>query len=82
MIAGRIQSLDVAHRQAVIRTEEAQEVTVTFPEGAIIEVAEPETMGTKGGELADLREGFYVEVEVATHDSASSCTCAALVCVS
>lgn len=82
MIEGRITSLDVAHRQAVIRTEDARELTVTFPEGAIIEVAEPETMGTIGGALADLREGFYVEVEVATHDSAGSCTCAALVCVS
>lgn len=82
MIEGRIKSVDVANRRAVITTEDAQEITVTFPEGAIIEVAEPETMGTVGGELADLQEGFYVEVEVATHDGEGSCTCASLVCVS
>ncbi|MGQ4809274.1 hypothetical protein NKDENANG_02689 [Candidatus Entotheonellaceae bacterium PAL068K] len=82
MIEGRIKSLDVVNRQAVITTQEAQDVTVTFPEGASIEVAEPETMGTMGGELADLQEGFYVEVEVATHDADGICTCASLVSVS
>lgn len=82
MIEGRIKSLDVANRRAVITTRDTQEVVVTFPEGATIEVAEPETMGTMGGELADLQEGYYVEVEVATHDAEGSCTCASLVCVS
>ena len=34
MIEGRIKSLDVINRRAVITTPEAQDVTVTFPEGA------------------------------------------------
>ncbi len=82
MIEGRIKTLDVANRRAVITTQDAQDITVTFPEGAIIEVAEPETMGTMGGELGDLQEGFYVEVEVAAQDVDGNCTCASLVSVS
>ncbi len=82
MIEGRIKTLDVANRRAVITTQDNQDIMVAFPQGAIIEVAEPETMGTMGGELADLQEGYYVEVEVAAHDADRSCTCASLVCVS
>ena len=82
MIEGRIKTLDVANRRAVITTQDAREVAVSFPEDAIIEVAEPETMGTMGGELGDLQEGFHVEIEVAAHETDGSCTCASLVCVS
>lgn len=82
MIEGRIKTLDVTNRRAVITTQDNQDITLTFPDGATIEVAEPETMGTMGGELADLQEGYYVEVEVAAHDADGSCTCASLVCVS
>ncbi len=82
MITGRIKTLDVANRRVVIATPEGKEMTLTFPEGANIEVAEPETMGTMGGELEDLQEGYYVEVEVSEYSADGSCTCASLVCVS
>ena len=82
MITGRIKKLDVANRRGVIATYDGRDVTITFPDGAVIEVAEPETMGTMGGELADLQEGFEVEVEVADRDADGHFPCAALLCVS
>ena len=82
MIAGRIKALDVANRKGIITTREGEDVPVTFLDGAVIEVAEPETMGTMGGELADLQEGFEVEVEVAERDADGDFPCASLVCVS
>ena len=82
MIAGRIKKLDVDNRRGIITTHEGDEVAVTFPDGAVIEVAEPETMGTMGGELADLQEGFEVEVEVAERSVDGEFPCASLVCVS
>ncbi|MFQ5850912.1 MAG: hypothetical protein ACE5JU_10030 [Candidatus Binatia bacterium] len=82
MIAGRIKKLDVAHRTAVITTQDNRDMAITFPEEATIEVAEPETMGTMGGELADLEEGYYVEVEVGEHDADGRWSCTSLVCVS
>jgi hypothetical protein len=82
MIEGRIKSIDVAQRTAVITTRENEDVTVTFPDGTTIEVAEPETMGTMGGELTDLQEGYYVEVEVGSKGDDGTCACASLVCVS
>ena len=82
MISGTIKALDVTQRRAVIASQDGQEIVVTFPEGAIIEVAEPETMGTMGGELTDLQEGFWVEVEVAERDAEGNCCCTSLVCVS
>ncbi|RMF87511.1 MAG: hypothetical protein D6736_12640 [Nitrospinota bacterium] len=82
MISGSIKALDVTRRRAVIAGRDGQEIVVTFPEGAIIEVAEPETMGTMGGELSDLQEGFWVEVEVAEQDAEGNCRCTSLVCVS
>ena len=82
MIAGRIKELDVANRRGIITTHDGGEVAVTFPDGAVIEVAEPETMGTMGGELSDLQEGFEVEVEVAERSADGDFPCASLVCVS
>jgi hypothetical protein len=82
MIEGRIKTVDVANRTAVITTEDNQDITITFPEEATIEVAEEETMGTQGGELEDLQEGYYVEVEVAAQDADGRWSCDSLVCIS
>ncbi len=82
MIEGRIKTINVAHRTAVITTEDNQDIAIIFPEEATIEVAEEETMGTVGGELEDLQEGYLVEVEVGEHDADGRLTCASLVCVS
>lgn len=82
MIEGRIKTLDVAHRTAVITTQDNQEIALTFPEGANIEVHEPATMGTMGGDLEDLKEGYFVEVELGAHDSDGKCSCASLLCIS
>lgn len=82
MIEGRIKTLDVAHRTAVITTQDNQEIALTFPEGANIEVHEPATMGTMGGDLEDLKEGYFVEVELGAHDAEGKCACASLICVS
>lgn len=82
MIEGRIKKVDVAQRTAVITTEDNQEISISFPEEADIEVAEEETMGTQGGELADLQVGYYVEVEVAAQDADGRWSCDSLVCVS
>ena len=82
MIAGRIKKLDVANRRGIITTHEGEDVPVAFPDAAVIEVAEPETMGTMGGELADLQEGFEVEVEVTERGADGDFPCASLVCVS
>ena len=82
MISGRIKKLDVANRRGIITTHEGEDVPVTFPDAAVIEVAEPETMGTMGGELADLQEGFQVEVEVAERGADGDLRCASLLCVS
>ncbi|MFQ5682131.1 MAG: hypothetical protein ACE5HC_02565 [Candidatus Binatia bacterium] len=82
MIEGYIKKMDLVQRTAVITTEDDQDITITFPEEANIEVAEEETMGTVGGELADLQEGFYVEVEVGRQDTEGKWSCGSLVCVS
>jgi len=82
VIAGRIKHLDVANRRGIITTHDGNDVAVTFPDGAVIEVAEPETMGTMGGELTDLQEGFEVEVEVAERSPDGEFPCASLLCVS
>ena len=82
MIEARIKKVDLAQRTAVIITQDNQDVTLTFAEGANIEVREPTTMGTMGGELEDLREGYFVEVELGAHDADGKCACASLICVS
>ena len=82
MIAGRIKKIDLAQRSAVITTEDDREVVLTFPENANIEVREPATMGTMGGGLEDLHEGYFVEVELGAHDADGKCACASLICVS
>ena len=82
MIAGRIKTLDVANRKGIITTHDGEDVAVTFPDSAVIEVAEPETMGTMGGELADLQEGFEVEIEINEAGSDGNFRCASVLCVS
>jgi len=82
MIEGRIKKIDLARRTAVITTQDNQDVVLTFPEGANIEVREPITMGTMGGNLEDLREGYFVEVEFGAHDADGKCACASLISVS
>jgi len=82
MIEGQIKKIDLAERIVTITTSGDQELTLTFPEGANIEVTEPTTMGTMGGELEDLKEGYFVEVELGAHESDGKCACASLVCIS
>ena len=82
MIAGRIKKLDVANRKGIITTHDGEDVAVTFPDSAVIEVAEPETMGTMGGDLADLHEGFEVEVVVTERGADGDFPCASLLSVS
>jgi hypothetical protein len=82
MIEGRIKKIDPARRTAVITTHDNQDLVLTFPEGANIEVREPATMGTMGGGLEDLQEGYFVEVELGAHDTDGKCACASLICVS
>ncbi|HXG52935.1 MAG TPA: hypothetical protein VNN77_16170 [candidate division Zixibacteria bacterium] len=82
MIEARIKELDPARRRAVITTEDGREIVLTFPEGANIEIREPTTMGTMGGTLEDLREGYFVEVQLGPDDAGGSCACASLISVS
>ena len=82
MIEARIKKIDLARRTVTILTQDQSELTLTFPKGANIEVTEPATMGTMGGELEDLREGYFVEVELGAHDAEGKCSCASLVCIS
>lgn len=82
MIEAQIKKIDLANRTVVINTHDHREITLTFPMGANIEVHEPVTMGTMGGDLADLREGYFVEVELGAHDAEGACACTSLLCIS
>jgi hypothetical protein len=82
VIEAQIKKIDLANRTVVINTHDNQEITLTFPQGANIEVHEPTTMGTMGGGLEDLKEGYFVEVELGAHNSAGKCACASLICIS
>lgn len=82
MIEARIKKIDLASRTVVIDTNDQGELTLSFPPGANIEVHEPATMGTMGGDLTDLREGYFVQVELGARDGQGACACASLVCVS
>lgn len=81
MIEGTIKKLDLPSRSAVVTLSDGKELSVRFPERLSIEIAEPETMGTMGGTLEDLQEGFIVELDL-EHHADGSCTCASVVCVS
>jgi len=78
----RIKKIDLAQRTVTVITQDKQELTLTFPTGANIEVTEPATMGTMGGDLTDLKEGYFVEVELGKHGGEGTCACTSLVCIS
>jgi hypothetical protein len=82
MIDARIKKIDLTRRAVTVTTHDQQELTLTFSQGANIEVTEPATMGTMGGTLEDLREGYFVQVEFGPHDPTGACSCTSLVCVS
>jgi hypothetical protein len=82
VIEARVKKIDLAERTAVVTTPDNREIVLTFSEGANIEVREPTTMGTMGGTLEDLQEGYFVEVELGADHADGRCACASLVCVS
>ena len=81
MIEGTVRRLDRATRTAVIATSDGKEVTLKFPEDLTIEVAEEETMGTRGGSFEELQEGYLVEFAHADLED-GSCMCHSLTCIS
>lgn len=81
MIEGTVKKLDRAARTAVIATSDGKEVTLRFPEDLTIEVAEEETMGTRGGSFEELQEGYLVEFAHADLED-GSCMCHSLTCIS
>lgn len=82
MIQAQIKKIDLVLRTVTVVTQSDQELTLTFPHGANIEVAEPSTMGTMGGDLEDLQEGYFVTVDLGAHDGQGACSCASLICIS
>lgn len=82
MVEGKILKLDLAERTVVVRTSDGRELTAKVPQGTSIEISEPETMGTMGGDLEDLDVGYLVELNVDEHEGNGACTCSSLVCVS
>lgn len=78
MIHAQIRKLDPTNRRAVVATDDGRELTLDFPVHANIEVYEPCTTGTMGGTLADLREGYWVNVAIA-EPSGGVCCCTSLV---
>lgn len=81
MIDARIHRIDLPRRTLVVTTADGRDLTLTLHEGANIEVHEPTTMGTMAGSLADLREGYWVQVAVEEREG-GHCDCTSLVCVS
>ena len=82
MLEGTITRLDLDARTVVVRTGDGREVTATVSPNTIIEVSEPETMGTMGGDLEDLEEGYLVQLDVHDATEAHACACVSLVCLS
>ena len=82
MIEGRISQLDLENRSAVIVEENGNQIQVKFALRTNVEVIEHETVGLMGGELEDLEEGYYVEVEVASTNDDGSIMCDFIACVS
>ena len=82
MVEGTIRSIDHERRTAVIHTRDGREVAVHFPLNAHIEVTEPCSGGTQGGTLADLGEGYLVEVDLHDHRTGEHCHCINLVSIS
>ena len=82
MIEGRISKLDLENRSAVVVEENGNQIQVNFTLRTNVEVIEHETVGLMGGELEDLEEGYYVEVEVASTNDDGSIMCDFIACVS
>ena len=82
MIEGRISQLDLENRSAIIIEENGNQIKVNFALRTNVEVIEHETVGLMGGELEDLEEGYYVEVEVASTNDDGSIMCDSIASVS
>ncbi len=82
MIEGRISQLDLENRSAIIVEENGNQIKVNFALRTNVEVIEHETVGLMGGELEDLEEGYYVEVEVASTNDDGSIMCDSIASVS
>jgi hypothetical protein len=82
MIEGRISKLDLENRSAVVVEENGNQIQVKFALRTNVEVIEHETVGLMGGELEDLEEGYYVEVEVASTNDDGSIMCDSIASVS
>ena len=82
MIEGRISQLDLENRSAVVVEENGNQIQVNFALRTNVEVIEDETVGLMGGELEDLEEGYYVEIEVALKNDDGSIICDSIACVS
>ena len=82
MIEGRISKLDLENRSAVVVEENGNQIQVNFALRTNVEVIEHETVGLMGGELEDLEEGYYVEVEVASKNDDGSIMCDSIASVS
>jgi len=82
MIEGRIKHIDVANRSALIVSDNGDEIRVSFTLRTNVEIIEDETVGLMGGELEDLREGYEVELEVASTNEDGSIICDSISCVS
>jgi hypothetical protein len=82
MLSGKIRKLDLVERTVVVLTDDGKELTAKVPESASIEVSEPNAMGTMGGRLEDLEEGYLVQLEVHQPHEDHPCTCLSLVSIS
>lgn len=82
MLEGKISKLDIMNRTAVLEDASGREVALKFPARMNVEISEPETMGTMGGDLEDLEEGFLVQVEVDAEHEDGSAVCGSVVCLS
>ena len=82
MIEGRISQLDLENRSAVVVEENGNQIQVNFALRTNVEVIEDETVGLMGGELEDLEEGYYVEIEVASKNEDGRIICDSIACVS
>ena len=82
MIEGRISKLDLENRSAVVVEENGNQIQVNFTLRTNVEIIEDETVGLMGGELEDLEEGYYVEVEVASTNDDGSIICDSIASVS
>ena len=82
MIEGRISQLDLENRSAVVVEENGNQIQVNFALRTNVEVIEDETVGLMGGELEDLEEGYYVEIEVASTNDDGSIICDSIASVS